>query len=72
MASLRKLGRLPQDTSTIDLDWTYQLLTTNAFNSEKQASTYGYIVRATGIMNGSVLDDGNINLQMHIMEFRYK
>jgi hypothetical protein len=37
------------------IDWTYQLLTTNAFNIEKQAITYGYLIQAAHLMNHAML-----------------
>lgn len=63
MAALRRHGSDSQDPLT--LDWTYQLLTTNAFNVEKQASTYGYTISAVNLMQGVQLN-GDITLKMHV------
>lgn len=57
MATLRQHGK--EDNGPIAIDWTYQLLTSNAFNRDKQAITYGYITKAANLMNGAQLIASN-------------
>ncbi len=63
MADLRRHGGA---TYPMNIDWNYQLLTTNAMNMDKQASTYGYTIRAANLMTGASLEDGQIKLTMHV------
>lgn len=65
MATYRKHGRKKGDNTPLELEWTYQLLTTNAFNDEKQATAYGYIVKASNLMSGITID--NAKLSMHVI-----
>lgn len=65
MATYRRHGRKKGETTPLELDWTYQLLTTNAFNNEKQATAYGYIVKASNLMSGTIIDSAK--LSMHVI-----
>ncbi len=55
----------------VQVDWTYQLLTSNAGDRQKQARTYGYIVKAKNALNGKTFKaekrDFNVQLNMHVM-----
>ena len=58
-----------QKKATQHIDWTYQLLTTNAGNLDKQATTYGYTIQAANLMNGVTLQGhsrNNIKLGFHV------
>lgn len=53
MVALRQHGGAQ---GPITIDWNYQLLTTNALNTDKQTTSYGYAVRAANLMNGAYMD----------------
>lgn len=59
MARLRQHGGAK---SPIEIDWVYQLLTSNAFNSENQAASYAYIVKAASLLSNLPLKlaDGTV------------
>lgn len=66
MASLQSHEKKVE--TTIKIDWVYQLLTTNALNSDKQASTYGYTVLAANLMDGQEISfkKESIDLRFHV------
>src|SRR5579864_5545900 len=61
MVMIRLHGGAPRDPDqTMVIDWNYLLLTSNAINYDKQATTYGYIVKAMHLLNNAhfEVDDG--------------
>lgn len=49
----------------VEVDWIYQLLTSNAGNKDKQALTYGQIINAMNVMSNARLNK-EIDLTMHV------
>jgi hypothetical protein len=67
MARLRLHGRRPEDRNKpMKIDWVYQILTTNAGNSENQAPTYGYVTRAARLLNHSNLQLGDTPVSLDV------
>lgn len=66
MVRLRVHGRQVNDKSPLNINWVYQLLTTNALNLDYQASAYGYIVRAARILNGHTFQIDGIDVTSQI------
>ncbi len=64
MVQLRKLGQ-NENVKSMDINWVYQLLTSNCFNRDKQASTYGYMVQAMQLMDGGTFDVGPQSVTAH-------
>jgi len=59
-----------KNNKIIDIDWVYELLTSNAFNIDKQSYTYSYIVEAMHLMSGVtiILENGQkVNFTGHVL-----
>ncbi|EKD54506.1 MAG: hypothetical protein ACD_60C00078G0007 [uncultured bacterium] len=55
-ARIRQHGRSPEELDMpMDIHWNYQLLTSNAWNIENQATAYGFAVRAVQLIDQSTL-----------------
>lgn len=73
-AKLQRLGASDARENGFDIDWCYQLLTTNFGNADDQQKSYMRIAQAASIMDGSIFGEpsGNdptttINLNMSLM-----
>jgi hypothetical protein len=70
MVRLRLHGRSRENASKrMEIDWVYQILTTNVFNSENQSATYGYVTRAARLINQSQFTVGAtpVNLEIGVL-----
>lgn len=62
LAAVRFHGRKTADQhKPMQIAWVYHLVTSNGLNKDKQATSYGYIIRAAQLLDGTSLTIGLAN-----------
>ena len=64
LAELKNVN--PAEQKDTDINWCYQLLTTNFGNSEQQRRSYLHIAKAASLMDGAILDKDKTKIQLHM------